>query len=362
MKKFMMVVLSVMVVAFVAGCNSDSSKGNASSEKIEGVPAAVQEDVKVAVIRNLPSDDHTKQFLDGARKEGESFGFKVDTFISDGDDAKFQDLVRQAIQKNYDGLIISHGKESYSYDMIKPALDKGIEVVTFDTAAVKDGEELKGITSTAQNDYKLAEMSLDELIHFAGKDGPPKIIKVTIGGIVPLDKRDEIYKKYEEEGKIETLEEVGPQNMQNVQGDITSAINSVLSKYGKGEVDAIWAAWDELAKGAYNAVKNNDRTDVKLISIDISNQDINLMTEEGSSWMSTSAVDPHLIGIMDMRLLAKKIADEKTPETYELEPNVIRQENLTPETKMTSLGKVIEGWGVSDDHNEEWMKLLRENK
>ncbi|MEQ6390274.1 sugar ABC transporter substrate-binding protein [Bacillaceae bacterium S4-13-58] len=358
----LMVLLSVMFIAFVTGCNvsSDSNESNANNKKIEGVPEAMQGDVKVAVIRNLPSDDHTKQFLDGARNEGEAFGFKVDTFISDGDDARFQDLVRQAIQKDYDGLVISHGKASYSYDMIKPALDKGIKVVTFDTAATKDGKTLEGITSTAQNDHKLAEMSLDELIEFAGQDGPPKIIKITIGGIVPLDKRDEIYTKYEEEGKIVTLEEVGPQNMQNVQGDVTAAINSVLSKYGEGEVDAIWAAWDELAKGAYNAMKDNNRMDVKLISIDISNQDINLMREEGSSWMSTAAVDPHLIGVMDMRLLAKKIAGEETPESYELEPSVIKQEELTTETNMTNLGDVIKGWGISDDHNEDWMKILRE--
>ncbi len=39
------------------------------------VPAGVKEGLKIAVVRNLPSDDHTKQFLDGARTEGESFGF-----------------------------------------------------------------------------------------------------------------------------------------------------------------------------------------------------------------------------------------------------------------------------------------------
>jgi len=103
--------------------------------------------ITVAVIRNLPSDDHTKQFLDGARSEGESFGFKVDTFIADNDDAKFQELVAQAIAKGYTGLVISHGKKDYSYDMLKPAVDKGIKVVTFDTVIDKDGQTLPEITT-----------------------------------------------------------------------------------------------------------------------------------------------------------------------------------------------------------------------
>ncbi|MCG5648284.1 hypothetical protein L0O81_17135, partial [Oliverpabstia sp. DFI.9.49] len=68
------------------------------AKKISGVPEGVQGGVKIAVIRNLASDDHTKQFLDGARSEGEALGFQVNTFISEGNDVKFKELVAQAVQ------------------------------------------------------------------------------------------------------------------------------------------------------------------------------------------------------------------------------------------------------------------------
>lgn len=357
MKKLLLV-FALVTVLIVSACggNSNSSNSSAPKEKIEGVPEAIQDDVKIAVIRNLPSDDHTKQFLDGARAEGEAFGFTVDTFISDGDDAKFQDLVKQAIQKDYDGLIISHGKEAYSNDMIQPALDKGMKVVTFDTVV-----DVEGVTTTVQDDHQLAELSLNEIANLAEDDKPVKVIKLWLGGIPPLDSREEIYKKFEEEGKIETLETIGPANMQNVQGDVSAGVSSILGKYPQGEVDAIWGSWDELAKGGFNALKDNNRSDIQLISIDISNQDINLMLEENSNWISTAAVDPSLIGIMNMRLLAKKIAGEETPDHYQLEPKLIKQDDLTAETNMTNLNEVIDGWGVSDDFNEDWMKKLREN-
>ncbi|WP_349408706.1 sugar ABC transporter substrate-binding protein [Pseudalkalibacillus sp. SCS-8] len=357
MKRIFLLVLSLVAVIGLWGCSQGASK---PAEKIEGVPDAVQEDIKIAVIRNLPSDDHTKQFLDGARSEGEAFGFKVDTFISDNDDARFQELVAQAIQKDYDGLIISHGKKDYSYDMLKPAIDKGMKIVTFDTVAEKDGKTLEGITSTAQDDHKLAELSLGEIVKVTDNK-PVKVIKLWFGpGIPPLDRRQEIYKKYEDEGKIETLETIGPTNFQNVQGDIAAKVSSILAKYPKGEVDAIWGSWDEMAKGAYKAQKDNNRMDVKLISIDISNQDINFMREDGSSWEATAAVDPRLIGIMNMRLLAKKIAGEETPDTYNLEAHLVKQEDLKADTNMFNLDQVIEGWGKSDDFNEDWMKKLRE--
>lgn len=354
----------ILCLFVIVGCSNndaaDGSNADKLKEKIDGVPEEVQDNIKVGVIRNLPSDDHTKQFLDGAKKEGESFGFQVDTFISDGDDARFQDLVSQAIQKQYDGLIISHGDASYSYDMITPAIEKDIEVVTFDTIAEKDGQVLEGITSTQQNDELLAEMSLDKVIENSDGDEPPKVLKITIGGIPPLDNRDEVYKQYEEEGKIETVDTVGPQSMDNVQGDVESAVTASLNKYGEGEIDVVWAAWDELAKGAYTALRNKD-SDLKLVSIDISNQDINFMTEDDSKWVSTAAVDPYLIGVMNMRLLAKKIAGEDAPETYQLEPNVIDQSNLDSDTTMDDLNEIIDGWGVSDDFNEDWMDKLRDN-
>lgn len=352
-RSFIFTFFVALILALTACGNG--GKDAAPKEKVDGVPDEVQGNIQIAVIRNLPSDDHTKQFLDGARKEGEALGFKVDTFISDGDDAKFQDLVKQAIQKKYTGLIISHGKEGYSKELIQPALDAGIKVVTFDTVA--DNE---GLTATVQNDQELARLSLEEVVALSKNGEPVKVLKLWFGGIPPLDTREQIYKQYESEGKIQTIETIGPSNMQDIQGDISSSVSSILSKYPEGTIDAIWASWDELAKGGYNALKDNKRTDIPLISIDISNQDINLMNEKESTWLSTAAVDPNLIGTMNMRLLAKKIANEDTPSEYQLEPKLIKQSDLKEDTNMTNLHEVVDGWGVSDDFIENWMSKLKE--
>jgi simple sugar transport system substrate-binding protein len=325
-------------------------------------PAALTglaEPLTIAVVRNLPSDDHTKQFLDGARTMGESLGFVVDTFIADNDDAKFQELVAQAIEKGYDGLIISHGKKDYSYDMLKPAVDKGIQVVTFDTVIEKDGMNLPEITTTFQDDFKLAELSLGEIAALKADGSPARVIKLWWGpGVPPLDRRETIYQKFLEEGKLETLETVGPSNFQDVQGDIAAKVGALLAKYPEGSVDAIWGSWDEMAKGAYKALKDAGRTDIMLISIDVSNQDMNLMREEGSVWLSTAAVDPALIGMVDMRLLAKKFAGEEVPANYDLEAKLIKASQLKPDTNMLNLKDVIEGWGKSDAFLEPWMEQM----
>ncbi|EZP59127.1 sugar ABC transporter substrate-binding protein [Exiguobacterium sp. RIT341] len=354
MKKLAYAVLAPALL--LAAC----ANGEATTKVVKDVPKGVQSDVKIAVIRNLASDDHTKQFLDGARSEGEALGFKVSTFISEGNDVKFKELVAQAIQQDYDGLIISHGKEDYAYDMIKPAVDKGLKVVTFDTVTKKKGASLQDVTETFQNDHQLAKLSLDEVTKVTDKK-PVRVIKLWFGpGFAPLDRRQEIYKTYEADGKIKTLETVGPTNFQDVQGDIATKMNAILAKYPKGSVDAVWGAWDEVAKGAYKSLKDNKRQEIPLISIDVSNQDINLMREKGSNWVSTSAVDPFLIGQTDMRLLAKKIAGEKTPDSFDLDAKLVEQKALRQDTTMYNLDTIIKGWSTSDKFNEPWMDRLRD--
>lgn len=365
-KQTVLLALVMLLALFAAACTAPSAApadpGAAVADvDLEGVPDAFTgEQLQIAVIRNLPSDDHTKQFLDGARTEGEALGFVVDTFLADNDDARFQELVAQAIIKQYDGLIISHGKADYSYDMLKPAVDAGIEVVTFDTVIDKDGETLSEITTTFQDDFQLAELSLAEIAALSDDGEAVKVIKLWFGpGIPPLDRRETIYVEYEADNRIETLEVVGPTNFQDVQGDIAAKIGALLAKYPEGEVDAIWGSWDEMAKGAYTALKEAGRDDITLISIDVSNQDMNLMREDGSVWLSTAAVDPALIGRVDMRLLAMQMAGEDTPDNYDLEARLVRGSDLSPETNMTNLGDVIDGWGVSDAFNQDWMDVLR---
>lgn len=363
MKKFIALITSLALVFTTASCgetkSADSGKTGDSDQVTTNTETTGGEDTfKIAVVRNLASDDHTAQFLSGAKTEGESLGYTVDTFISNGDDAKFQELVAQQIEKGYDGIIISHGKSEYSTDMIQPALDKGMKVVTFDTA-FKDDVVPAGVTSTSQDDVALAKLSLDEIVA-TSKNKPAKVIKLWFGpGIPPLDRRDSVYREYEEKGLIETVENIGPSTLDNVQGDVSSRVAAVLPKYKEGDIDAMWGSWDEFAKGGLNALEEANRKDINLISIDVSNQDINLMTAENSIWLATAAVDPALIGKINMRILAKKLAGEETPETYDLAATLIRNSDLTKDTTIATLNTVVPGWGESDEFNEAWMDELR---
>jgi len=313
--------------------------------------------VKIAVVRNLGSDDNTTQFVAGAKEEGKSLGFQVDVFLTNGDDAKFQDFVNQAITQKYDGIILSQGRDPYSTDLVKKITAAGIAVSAFDTAV---NGKIPGATVTSQADESLAEQSLGALVNdFKGK---ANIVKLWVAGFPPMERRQVIYKQtLTANPGIKELASIGAVSS-DVPGDTANKVAAILAKYPKGQIDAIWGSWDAFTQGAYKALKENGRTEIKVYSIDVSNQDLQLIQEKNSPWQVTAAVDPKLIGKINLRIVAKKIAGEPTPDTYEFKANLIKKVDLDKAGKpvnVLGLGDIIPGWGQSDDLTSPWFATLK---
>jgi len=318
---------------------------------------------KVAYVLNGTSTEIFKMAFDAAIREGAIYGIKVDVFTADGDDVRFQDIVNQCAQRGYNGMIISHGKPQYSYDLVKSVVAKGIKVVTFDTV-IKDsaGNGIPDVTTMFQSDQEMARMTLDYILDdlLKGQKQPIRILKLWRGpGIPPFDRRQEVYKKYEESGKIKTLEVLGPPNPADSEGSIATVVASILPKYPKGTVDVIWSAYDAYARGAYKALIEANRSDIPLVSIDISNQDINFMRAPDKIWKVCVATHFPNIGISAVRLLAQKLNGDATPPEYILQPSIIYAKQLTPEANVTNLGNIIKGYGVNIDNIAPWMAESR---
>ncbi|MDU3078961.1 MAG: substrate-binding domain-containing protein, partial [Mixta calida] len=172
------------------------------------VPTAIADHdgpIRIAVIRNLGSDDNTTQFVAGAIQQGRKLGFKVSTFLSNGDDARFQDFVNQAIGQKYDGILLSHGKAPYATALVKRIADAGIKVAVFDTPV---DAAIPGVTVSAQDDASLAALSLGQLIKdFNGK---ANIVKLWVAGFPPMERRQVVYEKLLKENPgIRQLESIG---------------------------------------------------------------------------------------------------------------------------------------------------------
>jgi len=344
-----------------AGNTNSTNNSNDNSKAALNTPQALVDkgDIRVKVIRKIGGDDHTAQFLAGAKQEGESLGFKVDVFSADGDTVKFLEAIEQAGNENVNAVIISHAEDEGVVEAVQKLRDKGIEVVTFDSLGGL--AEIDGVTMTSQKDESLAQFSLDDLVAETG--GEAKILYLWVDGFPPMVRRNAVYQEVlaANPGIVE-VGRFGVANA-NTSVDTQNAVAALLLKHPKGELDAIYATWDAFAIGAYRALVEAGRTEVKIFSIDVSNADLQAIQEENSPWVSTAAADPKLIGAINMRIAAKKLAGEETPAAFDIDANLIKQSELKKSAEpvsLATLADIIPGWGTSDDFLEDWMKELKD--
>lgn len=316
---------------------------------------------KIAYILNVTSTDIFQMAVSGATETAKALGMTVDVYFTDVDNVKFQDYVNVCANQGYDAMFLSHGNQETAYDLVKMLVDKGIKVVCFDTKLV-DAEgkvtSIPGVTQMFQDDQKLADLILDYICTtlYADKKEPVNILKIWRGpGISPFDRRQETYLKYEQEGKIKTLEVLGPIDPANGEASMAQVIAAALPKYPEGTIDAIWSCYDAYARGAYIAMLEANRKDIPMVSVDISNQDINYMREENSPWKACSTVDFTTIGQQGIRLLAMKLAGEETEAVYNLAPSLVTGDMLDSNSNVLNLKDTVEGYGVNNDHISEWM-------
>lgn len=299
---------------------------------------------KIAVIRNMISSDHTTQFFAGATDEGEKLGYTVDTFMSDGDDVKMQNLMDQALNQDYDIWIVSHANEGYQYDYLSKAVEKGIKVVGFDCG----GDHVDGVTYTSQSDPDLTAISLDALIENDKEKGieePVKIVEVnTLGAIVPFDTRHKTVEQYEEEGKIEVVKMISP----NLQGDYYSEINTALTTAVQGglEFDGIWTASTSFLDPIFDVMHSLEK-DYVVTGIDISDTEVQRLATE-PDYYCCAAVDPYVIGMVDVRIGVSKVLGLETPEEYKFDAVGINNTDVTKDDSMATLVGKISGFGSSD--------------
>ncbi len=351
----------VLIAGVLAGCGA-SQNADKESNGAAGADSNAQQSndnqalagKKIALIMQLNIGTFSAQYIAGVKEQTEKFGGKLTVFNSEGDLAKMASNLDAAINQKFDGILIDHGTAQALEAGVKKAVEKGIPVVAFDADL-----KVPGVTVLQQGDEKMAQMTLEKMAEDIGGKG--NIVKVWVAGFAPMERRQTAYKAFMEKNPdIKEIAAFG--TAKDPALDTQAQMDAVLKQYPKGEISAVWAAWDEFAKGAVRAIQQAGRTEIKVYGIDMSDEDLQMIQDPNSPWVASAAVDPKDIGRVQVRYLYQKLHGDQTEDTVVLEPVFVSRDKLPSEQITTDkLHEYVEGWGNSEQGYTDWMKELEQH-
>lgn len=371
MKKILALLMAFVLL--LTGCGNQGGQKSVDGTASHG--ASPVEGKKIAYILNMSSSEIFQLCANQCKKTAESLGMTCDVFFSDGDDTTFQNYISTCAAGGYDGLYLSHGGQDYSYTFLTQLLQDypDLKIVTFDTQ-FKDAsgqvQTIDGVTQFFQDDVGFATGLLDYICEDLCPDKETvNILKVWVGPnyIAAFDRREEGYQEFEEAGKINTVEVIGPTDHSNATASMHDVMEATLMRYGEEDIDAIWVAYDAYAQGCYQALKESGKN-IPLVSVDICNMDIQYMLEKDSQWKACACTDFKANGEQGVRILALELNGDYDAITapgsadatnyIEMPATLITQDILTADTTIENIYDVApDTYGNATNYvTSDWLK------
>jgi|TARA_B110000483_G_scaffold74813_1_gene93106 simple sugar transport system substrate-binding protein len=364
--KLKMTVTGFAVLALVlAGCTQEATEeaGSTAAQETEAAtttevtsdaPAPFSDGtVKIALVENSGAGDYFQQFRNGAVQQFEAMGVEFEIYDAQADNAKQATDMETAIGSGVDAIIVRHGNSDTMCPLINDALDKGIPVVIYD---IEVSECAPRAIETSQSDFDLAKTVLTQM---AADIGPGvQVGYVNVFGIAPLDRRHVIWEEFKVDNNWEESFFVG-KFTNSVATDNAQLVDAAL-KANSG-VAAIFAPYDEFTKGTVSAIDQNEMAGtVSAYGIDISNADIEIMTNENSPWKATAGTDPNAIGAAVVRTMFLHLAGELDENEYQFPGVLITQDFLLENSiaNMDDLRSKLPALSLTEVMAADWIPVV----
>jgi len=323
------VAVAAAAIFALTGCTQstgETTTGSATETNAASAPLPAPfdgEPVTVALVRQSGAGDYFEAWGAGAKSQATAANIELTVTDARNDNAKQASDLEQAIASKPDAIIVDHGQTDTLQPLITKAVDAGIPIAVYDLALT----DATGVITTSQSDESMASGVLDQLIADVGEGA--KVGYVSATGFAALDRRAVVWDQYVKDNNLDVVFSTGKVS-ESTASDNIPLVDAALKQ--NPDVQAIFAPYDEITKGAVQAViQNNLQSSVKVYGIDISNADLEVINATDSPWVATSATDPAAVGAAVVRSLALSLAGELDETDVQFPAIVITQDFLADE-------------------------------
>jgi ribose transport system substrate-binding protein len=327
-----------LAAAALAGCSEDASGGGGDAAASGSCDPA---DVKlVGQVRN-ESNPYEASWLDGGDAFAESVDLTQERLTYDADSTRQQEQISQLLAGDTECLVMNilPNGDSDTPPIVEGAQDAGAYLVTqWNKPADLDVTDYsQWLSHITYNGVESGQQIGDALAEAIGGSGGI----IALQGILDTGAAKDRFAGLEESlAANPDVELLDDQTANFSRAEALEVTKTLLAKHGD-EVKGIWAANDDMALGALEALKAAGRTDVAVVGIDAV-PDALTAIEDGSMTATVSSDGPWQGGIglaigycvATGELSVDDIADEER--AWYAEQFLIEQDNvadfLTPQT------------------------------
>ena len=261
---------------------------------------------KVAVITPYLAQPGTQFYVEAFQEQAKGWGWDVNVIDTKGDVAAAISRIEDVSNQKVDAIVINVDPSQVSAGL-ETAKKAGVPVFGMDS-----GANPLLVTNVTSNGY---EMAADTAAYVANRiSGKGGVVMFVFDAFPPVEVRgvvaDAIFKNYPD---IKIIDRVTPDVQDGGIADSRAKMEAILAAHPqKGSIAAVWAAWDQPALGALQAIEAAGRSDEGIV---ITGMDANPQAREaiakGGNFEASMSQDFKGIGRTVADVVKRYLAGEK---------------------------------------------------
>lgn len=264
----------------------------------------------VAVITPYLAQPGTQAYIEGFKIAAEKNNWDVNVVDTAGDVAAAISRIEDAVTQNVDAIVINVDPAQVNAGLLA-ASDAGIPVVGMDA-----GSDPLVAANVTSNGYAMAA---ETSVYVANRiNGQGRVVMFVFDAFPPVQIRgvvaNAIFGNFPD---IEIVDRITPDVADGGIADSRAKMEAILAANPeKGSISAVWAAWDQPALGALQAIEDAGRADegIVIVGMDANPQARDAIAAMGN-FEASMAQDFNGIGSKAAEMVGRLMAGEELRET-----------------------------------------------
>ncbi|WP_066071730.1 sugar ABC transporter substrate-binding protein [Neobacillus soli] len=315
----------------------ESNKATAASSNgkgtgvvgIDGQPVPSLKGKKIGVAAIGTDHNFDRQAYQGQIDRIKELGGTPIAVDGERNDQKHIADIENLISQKPDAIIKMLGDTKVFTPVLKKVSDAKIPLFTVDHPSEYS------IANHMSDNYLIGEALARKIFEDMDGEGKIAVFNGFYGTRVCAIRYDMLKYVAKDYPKIEFIE---PELQDVIPGTVEDArkkTQDLLTKYPKkGDLKAIWAAWDSPSIGAALAVDAAGRSDIKVYGVDGDPAAIDMVEDPNSSFAADMAQVPYAIGQAAADSAARYLAGEKVPSSVYVDPVLVTKDNAKEKKKI----------------------------